>query len=36
MAKALNTPGYAVMLMIIVAYILLGCFLEGIGMIPIT
>jgi C4-dicarboxylate transporter, DctM subunit len=36
MAKALNMPGYAVMLMIIVAYILLGCFLEGIGMILIT
>lgn len=35
-AKTWHLPGFAVMLMIVVAYILLGCFLEGIGMILIT
>lgn len=35
-ARALSLPGFAVMILIIVAYILLGCFLEGIGMILIT
>jgi tripartite ATP-independent transporter DctM subunit len=35
-AHALNLPGPAVMTLIIVAYILFGCFLEGIGMVLIT
>jgi C4-dicarboxylate transporter DctM subunit len=35
-ARALNLPGPAVIFLIIVAYILLGCFLEGIGMVLIT
>jgi tripartite ATP-independent transporter DctM subunit len=35
-ARAMNLPGPAVIVLIIVAYILLGCFLEGIGMVLIT
>jgi len=35
-AKSLQLPGLAVMLIIIVAYVVIGCFLEGIGMVLIT
>ena len=35
-AKALELPGVAVMALIVVAYIILGCFLEAIGMVLIT
>lgn len=35
-ARAFNLSGLAVMMMIIFGYILLGCFLEGIGMVLIT
>ena len=35
-AMAMHLPGGAVMVMIIVAYIVMGCFLEGIGMVLIT
>jgi C4-dicarboxylate transporter DctM subunit len=35
-ARALNLSGLAVMTLIIVGYIILGCFLEAIGMILIT
>jgi tripartite ATP-independent transporter DctM subunit len=35
-AEALNLPGTALLLLIILAYIVMGCFLEGIGMILIT
>jgi tripartite ATP-independent transporter DctM subunit len=35
-AKALDLPGAAVMTLIVIAYILLGCFLEAIGMVLIT
>jgi tripartite ATP-independent transporter DctM subunit len=35
-ARALALSGLAVMIMIILGYILLGCFLEGIGMVLIT
>jgi len=35
-ARALGLSGLTVMVMIIVGYILLGCFLEGIGMVLIT
>ncbi|MGX1099142.1 TRAP transporter large permease [Amorphus sp. MBR-141] len=35
-ADALNLPGTALLLLIILAYIVMGCFLEGIGMILIT
>jgi tripartite ATP-independent transporter DctM subunit len=35
-ARTLALPGIAVMALIIVAYIVMGCFLEGIGMILIT
>jgi C4-dicarboxylate transporter, DctM subunit len=35
-ANALALSGLMVMLLIIVGYILLGCFLEGIGMVLIT
>jgi tripartite ATP-independent transporter DctM subunit len=35
-ARAFNLSGVAVMLMIIFGYIVLGCFLEGIGMVLIT
>lgn len=35
-ARALNLSGLSVMLLIIFGYILLGCFLEGIGMVLIT
>ena len=35
-ARWLNLPGPAVILLMVVAYIILGCFLEGIGMVLIT
>jgi len=35
-ARAFNLSGLMVMILIIVGYILLGCFLEGIGMVLIT
>lgn len=35
-AHALNLSGLAVMILIIIAYIIFGCFLEAIGMILIT
>ena len=35
-AKSLDLPGLAVMALVIVTYIVMGCFLEGIGMILIT
>jgi tripartite ATP-independent transporter DctM subunit len=35
-ARALDLSGLTIMLLIIVGYIVLGCFLEGIGMILIT
>jgi TRAP-type C4-dicarboxylate transport system permease large subunit len=35
-AKSLHLPGLAVMMIIIVAYVAIGCFLEGIGMVLIT
>ena len=35
-ARALDLSGLAVMILIIIGYIVLGCFLEGIGMILIT
>src|SRR5665647_506648 len=35
-AKMFNLPGLAVMILIIVSYIVMGCFLEGIGMVLIT
>ena len=35
-ARAMNLPGPVVMAMIVVAYIIMGCFLEGIGMVLIT
>jgi C4-dicarboxylate transporter DctM subunit len=35
-AKGLALPGLLVMILVIVAYILMGCFLEAIGMILIT
>ena len=35
-AHALDLPGPAVMVFVIIAYILMGCFLEAIGMILIT
>jgi C4-dicarboxylate transporter, DctM subunit len=35
-ARALALPGVAIMALVIVAYIVMGCFLEGIGMILIT
>jgi C4-dicarboxylate transporter, DctM subunit len=35
-ANALNLSGLAVMILIILGYILMGCFLEGIGMVLIT
>ena len=35
-ARAFNLSGLSVMLMIIAGYIVLGCFLEGIGMVLIT
>ena len=36
MAEGAGLSGITVMLMIIVAYLILGCFLEGIGMVLIT
>lgn len=36
MAKSLHLPGLAVMLIMIAAYVVIGCFLEGIGMVLIT
>jgi C4-dicarboxylate transporter DctM subunit len=35
-ARVLSLPGLVVMILVIVAYIVMGCFLEGIGMILIT
>lgn len=35
-ARALGLSGLTVMVLIILGYILLGCFLEGIGMVLIT
>jgi tripartite ATP-independent transporter DctM subunit len=35
-AKEFNLPGALVMFLIIVSYIVMGCFLEGIGMVLIT
>jgi C4-dicarboxylate transporter DctM subunit len=35
-ARNLQLPGLVVMALVIVAYIIMGCFLEGIGMILIT
>jgi tripartite ATP-independent transporter DctM subunit len=35
-ARILSLPGLVVMILVIVAYIVMGCFLEGIGMILIT
>src|SRR5262249_25355358 len=35
-ARAFQLTGLTVMIMIIVGYIVLGCFLEGIGMVLIT
>jgi C4-dicarboxylate transporter, DctM subunit len=35
-ASALNLSAPVVMVMIVVAYIVMGCFLEGIGMVLIT
>ncbi len=35
-ARSLALPGLAVMALVILAYIVMGCFLEGIGMILIT
>ena len=35
-AQALNLSGLMVMLLIILGYIVLGCFLDGIGMVLIT
>jgi len=35
-ARTANLPDLVVMALIIVAYIVMGCFLEGIGMVLIT
>jgi C4-dicarboxylate transporter, DctM subunit len=35
-ARSLELPGLAVMVMIVAAYVVIGCFLEGIGMVLIT
>jgi TRAP-type C4-dicarboxylate transport system permease large subunit len=35
-ARALHLSGPAVMALVVVAYIILGCFLEAIGMVLIT
>ena len=35
-AQSLDLPGPLVMLLVILAYLVMGCFLEGIGMILIT
>jgi C4-dicarboxylate transporter DctM subunit len=35
-AKAFNLSGLTVMIIIILGYIVMGCFLEGIGMVLIT
>jgi tripartite ATP-independent transporter DctM subunit len=35
-AKAFNLSGLTVMILIILGYIVMGCFLEGIGMVLIT
>lgn len=35
-ARAMNLPGPVVMAMIVIAYIIMGCFLEGLGMVLIT
>ena len=35
-ARVLDLSGIAVMILIVIAYLIMGCFLEGIGMILIT
>ena len=35
-ARSLHLPALAVMIIIIAAYVVIGCFLEGIGMVLIT
>lgn len=35
-AEALSLPGVGVMVLVILAYLVMGCFLEGIGMVLIT
>ena len=35
-AQSFNLPGWGVMVLIVVIYIILGCFLEGIGMVLVT
>ena len=35
-ARSLHMPGLAVMAIIVAAYVAIGCFLEGIGMVLIT
>ena len=35
-AQALSLPGFLVMMFVLLAYLLMGCFLEAIGMILIT
>ena len=35
-ARTLQMPGWAVMAFVVAAYVLMGCFLEAIGMILIT
>lgn len=35
-AKAMNLNAVSVMVIIVLAYVLIGCFLEGIGMVLIT
>ena len=35
-AKALSLPAPLVMALIVISYIIMGCFLEGIGMVLIT
>jgi len=35
-ARALHLPGLLVLALVVLAYIVMGCFLEGIGMVLIT
>jgi tripartite ATP-independent transporter DctM subunit len=35
-AQALHMPGLLVMMLVVLAYLVMGCFLEGIGMVLIT
>ncbi|WP_372838123.1 TRAP transporter large permease [Phaeovulum sp.] len=35
-AQSFNLPGWGVMALIVLIYIILGCFLEGIGMVLVT